>query len=102
MEPKKLGDVANHFLFENEHVRVWRMQLEPGEASDYHEHTLPYLMCIVEGESIDADFDGGKSIQIPVEPGQVLFVPPGNRETAVNRSQVPFREILIELKGKPA
>ena len=92
------GDVANHFLFENDRVRVWEMRLAPGESSDFHEHTLPYLMCTIEGESISADFENGQSIDIPVEPGKVIFVPPGNRETAVNRSSVPFREILIELK----
>ncbi len=95
---KVLGDVANTLLFENEHVKVWQMKLEPGESSDFHEHTMHYLMCIVAGESISADFDNGETIDIPVEPGKVLFVPPGARETAVNRSAVPFHEILIELK----
>ena len=95
----KLGNVANHLLFENERVRVWRMELAPGEASDFHEHTLPYLLCIVEGESIDADFEDGRTLHLPVEPGKVFFVPAGARETAVNRSTVRFREILIELKG---
>ena len=57
-------------------------------------------MCIVEGESIDADFADGQSIQVPVEPGKAIFVPPGARETAVNRSGVRFREILIELKRR--
>lgn len=100
MSERKPGDVANRFLFENDHVRVWEMDLAPGEASDFHEHALPYVMCIVEGERIDADFENGKSISIPVEPGKVLFVPPGGRETAINRSGVRFREILIELKGR--
>jgi hypothetical protein len=96
---RKLGDVANRFLFENERVKVWEMLLEPGESSDFHEHTLPYLLCILEGDRIDADFENGKSISIPVEPGRVFFVRPGNRETAVNRSTTRFREILIELKS---
>lgn len=99
MEPKVPGDVANRFVFENERVRVWEMRLEPGEASDFHEHRLPYVLCIVEGESIDADFEDGRSVRIPVAPGQVYFIEPGGRETAVNRSAVPFREILVELKG---
>jgi hypothetical protein len=96
---RPLGDVANQLLFENERVRVWRMDLAPGEASDFHEHTLPYLLCILEGESIDADFEDGRTLHLPVEPGKVFFVPAGARETAVNRSAVRFREILIELKG---
>jgi quercetin dioxygenase-like cupin family protein len=96
---RPLGQVANHLLFENERVRVWRMELAPGEASDFHEHTLPYLLCILEGESIDADFEDGRTLHLPVASGKVFFVPAGARETAVNRSQVRFREILIELKG---
>jgi hypothetical protein len=95
---RKLGDVANKFLFENDRVKVWEMLLEPGESSDYHEHTLPYVLCILEGDKIDADFENGKSISIPVQPGRVFYVKPGNRETAVNRSSTRFREILIELK----
>ena len=95
---KKLGDVANQLLFENEHVKVWEMDLAPGESSDFHEHTLPYVLCVVEGDTVDAEFENGKSMTIPVKPDQVYFVEPGSRETAVNRSQTRFREFLIELK----
>lgn len=98
MSEQKLGQVADRVLFENERVRIWEMTLEPGEASDFHEHTLDYMLCIIEGESVDADFEGGKSIKLPVEPGTTIFVPKGNREVAVNRSGVRYREILIELK----
>ena len=96
---RPLGDVANRFLFENERVRVWQMDLAPGESSDFHEHRLPYVLCILEGESIDADLEDGRTLHIPVEAGRVFFVPPGGRETAVNRSGVRFREILVELKS---
>ena len=95
---RELGQVADRVIFENERVRIWEMTLEPGEPSDFHEHTLDYLLCIIEGESIDADFEGGQSIKIPVQPGTTIFVPKGNREVAVNRSGVRYREILIELK----
>jgi mannose-6-phosphate isomerase-like protein (cupin superfamily) len=93
-----LGDVANRFKFENERVKVWEMLLEPGEASALHHHSMDYTLIILEGESIDADFDNGKTIQLPVHAGQVIYVPKGNTETAINRSKVRYREILIELK----
>lgn len=96
---KKLGDVATKLLFENERVKVWEMDLAPGESSDFHEHGLPYLICVREGDTVDADFENGKSISIPVKAGQVFYVEPGSRETAVNRSKTRFREFLIELKG---
>jgi len=93
-----LGEIGQRIVFENDRVRIWQMTLEPGEASDYHEHKNDYVMCIVEGESIDADFHSGQSVQIPVEPGKAIFVPAGNREVAVNRSGMRFREVVIELK----
>jgi quercetin dioxygenase-like cupin family protein len=96
-----LGDVANRLLFENELVRVWEMNLAPGERSDRHRHELPYLLCVLEGSRVEAEVEGRGRIEIPVQPGAVFFVPPGATETAINASRDPFREILIELK-KPA
>jgi mannose-6-phosphate isomerase-like protein (cupin superfamily) len=97
----RLGDVATKLLFENDNVKVWEMLLDPGEASDPHHHHHPYFFVVIEGESIDADFPNGKSIQIPVQPNQVIFVPGGNTETAVNRSPLRYREILVELLDAP-
>ena len=77
------------------------MLLEPGESSDLHRHDYEYFFVVLEGESIDADSAGGQSIQIPVEQGKVIYVPAGNTETAVNRSGVRYREILVELKDRP-
>ena len=93
-----LGDVANKLLFENELVRVWEMNIAPGERSDRHRHDLPYLLCVLEGTRVDAEVDGRGHVEIPVQPGAVFFVPPGATETAVNNSLDHFREILIELK----
>jgi len=101
MASQPLGDVATKLLFGNERVKVWEMRLAPGEASDLHRHEFEYFFVVLEGESIDADFANGKSIRIPVEPGKVIYVPPGNTETAVNRSAVPYREILVELLDRP-
>src|SRR5262249_58319895 len=93
-----LGNVATKLLFENELVRVWEMNLAPGERSDRHRHDLPYLLCVVEGSRVDAEIEGTGRVEIPVQPGSVFFVPPGATETAINASDQLFREILIELK----
>jgi quercetin dioxygenase-like cupin family protein len=97
-----LGDVATRVLFENDHVKVWEMTLAPGEASPLHRHDRPYVMCVIEGTRIDADIVGKGHLEIPVQPGSVLFVPPGETERAINATDHPFREILIELKAAPA
>jgi quercetin dioxygenase-like cupin family protein len=97
-----LGNVANRLRFENERVRVWQMDLAPDESSDFHEHTLPYVLCILEGESIDADLEDGRTLHIPVEPGKVFFVPPGARETASRprpRARAGWRWALLAELG---
>ena len=94
----RLGDVATRVLFENERVKVWEMVLEPGESSALHEHTMDYLLCVLDGESVDADRADGTTFRLPVERGDVFYIPRGGTETAVNRSGSRYREILIELK----
>jgi beta-alanine degradation protein BauB len=97
-DDRPLGDVANKLLFENDLVRVWEMNLAPGERSDRHRHDLPYLLCVLEGSRVDAEVEGHGRVELPVQPGSVFFVPPGATETAINASADNFREILIELK----
>ena len=98
-DERPLGNVANKLLFENDLVRVWEMNLAPGETSDRHRHDLPYLLCVLDGSTVDAEIEGGAGrIEIPVQKGSVFYVPPGSTETAINASKDHFREILIELK----
>ena len=98
MAEAELGNVATRLLFENERVKVWEMDLAPGQSSDMHHHGLDYLLYILEGTSIDADRPDGESLRFAVEPGRLFFVPRGGTERAVNRSATRFRELLVELK----
>jgi len=95
---EEFGNVGTKLLAENDRVKIWEMVLDPGEASDLHQHTLDYCLCIVEGSSIDADPPDAASFRIAVKPGEVFYVPRGGAERAVNRSGERFREIIVELK----
>ena len=97
-DDRPLGNVANKLLFENELVRVWEMNLAPGERSDRHRHDLPYVLCVLDGSRVDAEIEGIGRVEIPLQRGSVFFVPPGATETAINTTGEVFREILIELK----
>ncbi|HXQ24567.1 MAG TPA: hypothetical protein VN812_22990 [Candidatus Acidoferrales bacterium] len=91
-------NVGTRLLLENERVKVWEMRLEPGESSDLHQHTMDYVLCILEGTSIDADPPDGKTLHAAVQPGKAYYVNRGGSERAVNRSATRFHEIIIELK----
>jgi hypothetical protein len=100
-----LGNVATRMLFENDRVRIWEMDLEPGGRSDVHRHDNDYVLVILEGDRIAAEPEPDTAgafrerIEFDVEPGQTIYVNRGGIETAINSGNKRYREILIELKA---
>ena len=91
-------------LFENDRVRVWEMRLDPGERSARHRHDRDYLLVFLQGDRIGVEVDPEstgpyqESFDFDVPIGRCVYVERGGIETAVNRGDVPYRELLIELK----
>jgi predicted metal-dependent enzyme (double-stranded beta helix superfamily) len=105
MSQRQLGDVATKKLFENDRVRVWEMQLDPGESSDVHEHQLDYVLIQLSGDKIAGIFEPDThgayppgTVEGDVAPGNVIYIERGGIETAKNTGREPYREILVELK----
>ncbi len=98
----QLGGVGTAVLFENERVKVWEMDLQPGEESDLHRHDRDYLLVIIEGDRIAGvppeGVDSAHYIEAEVQPGKVYYQRSGGTETARNVGARRYYEILIELK----
>jgi hypothetical protein len=103
-QERVLGNVGTILLFENDRVRVWELDLEPGARSDTHAHQLDYLLVQIDGDRIAAipepDTAGPYKdyIEADVVPGRTRYITRGGVETAVNVGSRRYREILIELK----
>jgi hypothetical protein len=99
-----LGGVATRVLFENDRVRVWEMDLAPGERSATHRHEHDYVLVQLEGDRIAARFEPDTAgphrdwVEGTVEPGKARFIARGGIETAINVGARRYREVLIELK----
>ena len=99
-----LGDIATRLLMENDRVKIWEMDLAPGEESAVHEHTMDYILVLLEGDRIagvpEPDSAGpyNEYIEAEVEPGNYYYIEKGGIETARNIGQKRYREIAIELK----
>ena len=99
-----LGDIATRLLVENDRVKIWEMDLAPGEDSDVHEHTMDYILVVIEGDKIagvpEPDSKGlyNEYIEAEVQPGQYFYIEKGGIETARNIGKRRYREIAIELK----
>jgi hypothetical protein len=104
-EPDRvLGGIATRVLLENDRVKIWEMDLAPGEESDIHEHTMDYILVVVDGDKIAGvpqDDSAGlynEYVEVDVEPGQHFYIEKGGIETARNIGKKRYREIAIELK----
>ena len=99
-----LGDIATRLLMENDRVKIWEMDLAPGEESAVHEHTMDYILVLLEGDRIagvpEPDSAGpyNEYIEAEVEPGNYYYIEKGGIETARNIGKKRYREIAIELK----
>lgn len=94
-----LGQVGHRIILENEHVRVWEVRLEPGEAIDFHIHYHPYLIVSLGGGDNEIETIFGQKIPVDEPLGSTVFIDemrPVHRLT--NRSPVTYLSRLIELK----
>jgi quercetin dioxygenase-like cupin family protein len=97
-----LGNIASRVLFEDHHVRIWEMKLEPGQASDKHFHDHDFYLVILQGDLIAGVTPEGSEVEnfvarVPKD-GNTVPIPKGGTEWAFNIGNETFREILIELK----
>ncbi len=95
------GPVATRIKFENDDVRVWEMDLAPGEVCGLHHHTLDYVLFILSGAEVGVEAPGRKPYSFPVKARGTYFVPSGGIESAHNVGQTRFFEALFEFK-RPA
>ncbi|HVY59900.1 MAG TPA: hypothetical protein VHA77_18760 [Xanthobacteraceae bacterium] len=94
-----LGEVGHRLLFENEHVRVWEVRLDPGESIHFHIHYHPYLVVSLGGGENEVETIFGDKFPTQEPLGATVFIDqmrPVHRLT--NRAQVPYLSRLIELK----
>jgi quercetin dioxygenase-like cupin family protein len=96
----QLGQVGDRILFENEHIRMWQVSLQPGQTVDFHIHYHPYLVVSLGGGENEIETIFGKQIPTQEPAGSFVFI---DEMRAVhrlsNKSNVPYWSRLIEIKS---
>jgi quercetin dioxygenase-like cupin family protein len=92
--------VATELLYENEAVRVWIMDLAPGQESPYHRHRSDYLFVYTTPSLIELRIEGQawRTEQFDDGYAQYVNVGAGVAHQIKNVSDTPHRQVLIELK----
>lgn len=93
-----LGEVATQVLFENEKVKIWSLQVAPGDASSWHLHSWDYITVGMEGETLTRELEDGTMELVGFEPGRWTYHVGQEIHRVINNSQATWKNLLIELK----
>jgi len=91
--------IAGHSLvLENDRVRVERLILEPGQATNLHEHPLPGLGVFVTGGKVMVDAPGQKPQAVDLKAGDFNWHEAGIKHRLKNAGKTRIEAVDIEWK----
>jgi hypothetical protein len=94
--------IGTELVFEDEHVRVWRIVLEPGEEAAWHTHRLDYTSVSIEGDVIERRNADGSVDRHAVEPGAFTrWHQSTERHMLRNVGKARFANVIVEVKTLP-
>ncbi|MFF5257878.1 hypothetical protein ACFY4C_02955 [Actinomadura viridis] len=94
-----LGEVGQKVVFENAHIRVWDIVLEPGERQTWHRHRNPYVVIALSAADNRIDPLDGTEPRLVHEPfGGVVYREPGEVHMLTNHGDTRYHSRLVELK----
>lgn len=96
-----MTQIATRSLFENQDVRVWEMDVAPGDTFGLHHHQNDYVLYITAGANLRVDDKDSGTYDFMCHDRSVFYIKAGGTESFRNVSETPFREALIEIK-RPA
>jgi mannose-6-phosphate isomerase-like protein (cupin superfamily) len=96
-----MTQIATRSLFENQDVRVWEMDVAPGETFGLHHHTNDYVLYITGAANLHVDDKNSGPYDFVCHDRSVFYIKAGGTESFRNISATPFREALVEIK-RPA
>lgn len=85
-------------ILENEHVRVVRYRLDPGEKDSWHTHPAKVSVVVAGGTLLITTADG-EEIEVVEEAGSASWMARLGRHFATNIGSSPVHIILIEVKS---
>jgi quercetin dioxygenase-like cupin family protein len=98
---KPLGPIGTRVLYENEHIRVWSVELPPKGHQPLHEHQHPYLVVQISGGKSVMRWEDGRERQLSDTPGNVVYreASGGPHELFNLEDATKMHAVLVELKA---
>lgn len=90
------SEPSHHPILENQHVRVFKVEVAPHAATLLHRHRHDYLYVTLGASSLENDVEGKPPVTIKLLDGQTGFLAGGYAHFARNLSDQPFRSVIVE------
>lgn len=98
-KPRISSNVGTRLLHEDERVRVWLLDLAPGEATDWHQHDCSYVFVVTgPGEARCEYLNGGIEHQDHDSAGIAEMRESDLPHRLVNVGHERYGNVVIELK----
>ncbi len=98
MAETKYAPVGTRVLLENEHVRVWEIELAPGETLPMHFHDLDYVVVALVDGPTTVEWEDGRRESNWHTPGEITWRSAPHAHALTNSGTKTYRNRLIELK----
>jgi quercetin dioxygenase-like cupin family protein len=92
--------IGTELVYEDDAVRVWRIELEPGAEAPWHTHRLDYTTVVIDGGTVERPNDDGTVDRFELRPGDVMRGRDGTaRHMVRNVGETKFANVIVEMKG---
>jgi hypothetical protein len=93
----------HHLVFENEYVRVFKVEVPPHEATLVHRHSRDYVVVTIGDANVTNAVVGKEPKRWNFKDGDVTFLEASGEKSfahkAVNESEKSFRNYTVEIKN---
>ena len=91
------SEPSHHRAFENDQVRVFKVEVAPHKSTLMHWHRHDYLFVTLGDAHVSNQIQGRDPIELNFVDGDTRFVSSNFAHIAQNLSDKPFRNVTIEL-----
>jgi quercetin dioxygenase-like cupin family protein len=91
------AEPSHHLAMENEHVRVFQVEVAPHAATRRHRHRYDYLFVTLGDSHVSNEVADQAPVELKLADGETRFTSGNFAHVARNLSDQPFRNVTIEL-----
>lgn len=91
------SEPSHHLVLQNEYVRVFDVTVAPRATTLVHKHNYDYLFVTLGDSDVVSVRPSEKPVALKLKDGEVRFTPGNFAHAAINQSDRPFHNIMIEL-----